>query len=97
VATDQELLCLDSNAQLLWRRPLEYGPLSASPIITGATYLIPTRTGVLWKLSADNGEEIARVETQRPLTTSPTLRGENVFVGTAEGTLLALPIPAEGL
>ncbi|MFN0018054.1 MAG: PQQ-binding-like beta-propeller repeat protein [Pirellulaceae bacterium] len=88
-----ELVCLDSAGKQLWKVALAEGPLSGRPLEVGGDILLPTKRGVLLRVGAATGKEIARSDLSQPLAGSPALLGTSAIVPTAAGRILKVAIP----
>ncbi|GAG03282.1 unnamed protein product, partial [marine sediment metagenome] len=85
---DEQLYCLDSNQTLLWNINLPYGPLAGTPLPVGDDeYILASSGGVVWRVKADSGEELAKTETGYPLSTGPVRMGNQLLVGGSDGCL----------
>jgi outer membrane protein assembly factor BamB len=89
---DGTLRCLAGDKPL-WQVPLAYGPLAGPPLIAGDQYLLASRRGVIWRVAAADGREVAKVETGVPLATGPVVIGDRLLVGGHDGTLHWVPQP----
>ncbi len=99
LSTDDELLCVDGSGQLRWRVKLPYGPLAGAPLEVDDHYLLASASGVVWRMDAATGKELARDETGRPLATGPVLLentgplGNQLLLGGHDGTLYRIEQP----
>jgi outer membrane protein assembly factor BamB len=93
---DDQLLCFDAAGKLLWQAALPYGPLAGPPLAIGKHYLLAAAGGVVWRVAADNGKELGKLETGLPLATGPVLLGEQLLVGGLDGTLYTIKQPPAG-
>jgi outer membrane protein assembly factor BamB len=93
LATDrQKLVSIGSDGSIRWQVPLD-GNLAGSPIESAGTLIAATRDGLLLRLAADSGKELARVDLGEPLLGSPVVAGSDVLVATADGVLLKVALP----
>ena len=69
------------------------GPLAGRPLEVGGDILLPTKRGVLLRVGAATGKEIARSDLAQPLAGSPALLGTSALVPTAAGRILKVAIP----
>ena len=97
VTTDRdELFCVDEAQNFVWRRPLSYGPLVGTPLADDNHYILTSsqgNQGVIWRIAADTGKEIAKVEIDQPLATGPVLFGSRLMVAGHDSTLLVIGKP----
>lgn len=94
VSTDRaELVCLDGGEKPRWKIPLPYGPLAGAPMESGESLVLVSTTGTLWRIAADSGQELARVDLGQTLSGSPATAGSLVLVPTTDGCLLKVSLP----
>ncbi len=90
---DGQLLCLDGSGKLCWRVKLPYGPLAGTPLETGDHYILAAAAGVVWRVDAESGKELGKIETGRPLGTGAVLLGEQLLLGGRDGSLYEIERP----
>jgi hypothetical protein len=90
-ATDgDELLCLDGQGRLVWRIPLPHGPLAGRPLETPQGVVLVSTRGIVWRVSADQGLEQARIDLGQPAASGAVVLGQLWVVAARDGTLLAI-------
>jgi hypothetical protein len=95
VATDRdELVCLDRSLQQVWTTPLPYGPLAGRPAADSGGALAATRSGWLYRVALESGQEVARVDLGQPLGGPPLVVGEFAVIPAADGTLIKVALSA---
>lgn len=94
LATDDgQLLCLDGSGELRWRVKLPYGPLAGTPLELGDHYILAATGGVVWRVDAESGKELGKIETGRPLGTGAVLLGRQLLLGGRDGSLYEIEQP----
>ncbi|MBN1588192.1 MAG: PQQ-binding-like beta-propeller repeat protein, partial [Pirellulales bacterium] len=91
---NDQLVCLNSAGEIVWKTPLEHGPLAGPPLPVANDYLLAYANGVLVHVEGASGKELAKLETGRPLGTGPVLLGENVLLVGNDGTLYVSEQPS---
>ncbi len=85
---DDQLYCLDSNQVLVCKVKLPYGRLAGAPLpADDGEYILASAGGVVWRVKADSGAELAKIETGYPLATGPVRLGDQLLVGGSDGCL----------
>ena len=85
---DDQLYCLDSNQVLVCKVKLPYGRLAGAPLpADDGEYILASAGGVVWRVKADSGAELAKIETGYPLATGPVRLGDKLLVGGSDGCL----------
>ncbi|MBM4001568.1 MAG: hypothetical protein FJ297_18880, partial [Planctomycetes bacterium] len=93
IATDTEgLSAWNAAGERKWTSPTPAGGLAGSPAIVGGDYLFASQSGVVWRVAAADGKEIARREIGEPLGGGPVVTGNAVLVPGADGTLIQIPL-----
>ena len=90
---DDKLLCFDVAGKLLWKKALLYGPLAGKPLEVGDDFIFASITGVVWRVEAASGEELAKLETGYPLAAGAVLLGEGLLLSGHDGTLYLVDQP----
>ena len=90
---DDRLCCVDAEQKMLWKIALLYGPLAGAPLAIDKGYVLAATGGVVWRVEASTGEEVAKVETGYPLATGPVLLGSRLLVGGHDGNLYEIEKP----
>jgi outer membrane protein assembly factor BamB len=93
VNESEELLALDAQGEIAWRRPLEHGLLAGAPLAVEGGYLCAARDGALFRIDAATGETVAEVHLGQPLASGPAAFGPRVVVAGHDGTLLVVAPP----
>jgi hypothetical protein len=88
------LLCLEAGQKLRWQRPQERGPLAGPPLAGAAgELLVLYQNGVVARVAADSGDELAQRPLGEPPGAAACLDGQNVLVSTSDGSLVLVPVP----
>ena len=88
IATDNgELIRWGTEPQPTWTVPLPYGPLAGEPLLDGDAILLASVSGVVWKVDAQTGEELAKIDVQEPLGTGPVVFRKRLLVCGGDGTV----------
>ena len=94
LATDKDrLFCFDDRQQLLWEQAMPQGPLAGTPLADGDHYLLAARSGVICRVAAATGEQLAKTDVGCPLGTGPVLLGQRLFVGGHDGSFYEVKRP----
>ena len=73
--------------QPTWTVPLPYGPLAGEPLLDGDAILFASVSGIIWKVDAQTGEELAKIDVKEPLGTGPVVLGKRLLVCGGDGTV----------
>jgi outer membrane protein assembly factor BamB len=88
------LVCLEPGGKLRWQLPLAHGPLAGPPLAGAAgELLLLYQSGVLARVSAESGDEIASRPLGQPLGRAACLVGQQAVVAASDGSLLVVPLP----
>jgi outer membrane protein assembly factor BamB len=90
---DNQLYCVNAQQQLVWQVPLSYGPLAGAPLADGDRLLLASTRGVVWAVSAADGQETTKVDVGQPLGAGPILMGDQLVLTGHDGTLHTLARP----
>lgn len=82
-----KLLCLDDQAKLAWQVELSAGRPVGRAMEAAGAYLLAFERGLVLKIDAASGKQVAKLEVGRPLASGPVALGGRLFVGSADGTL----------
>ena len=93
---DDVLWQFNSELTQILNVPLTHGPLAGYPVETGDSLIVATKSGLLLRLGATNGEQRALVDLGQPLAGAPAISGQFALVAAGDGTLLKVALPAEG-
>jgi len=85
-----ELFCLDDASNEDWRVPLPYGALAGAPLSDEGGYLLATQSGVVYRIAADSGAELGKIEIGEPLVAGPVALGQRLLLTGYDGTLLVV-------
>ncbi|HUY36521.1 MAG TPA: PQQ-binding-like beta-propeller repeat protein [Pirellulales bacterium] len=88
-----ELLCIDDARKEVWRVPLPYGALVGTPLSDDGGYLLAAMGGVVYRIGAENGAELAQVDIGEPLAAGPVALGRRLLLSGHDGTLLVVAGP----
>lgn len=84
---DDKLLCLDAQANVLWRSELKHGPLAGAPLRVGEHFIVVARSGIIQRLDAASGKEAGQLDAGCPLATGASLLGDNLLIGGFDGAV----------
>ena len=90
---DDKLLCFDATGKELWKIALLYGPLAGKPLDVGDDFIFASITGVVWRVEAASGKELAKLESGYPLAAGAVLLGEGLLLSGHDGTLYLVDQP----
>jgi hypothetical protein len=93
VASDQnELLALDGEGKLVWRQKLEHGSLAGRPLPSGQDFIVASKEGAVWKISASGEQSEAKLIGQ-PLASGPVAFGNHLVLAGHDGTVFVIDRP----
>ncbi len=87
------LIATNGKGERLWTLPLERIELRGVPIPYEKDLLIGTTAGEILRISASDGQIVARVNAGEPLSIAPMVFGKAMVVPCDEGVVLILPVP----
>lgn len=88
VSSDSDvLLCLDASQNEVWRTQLPNGPLAGPPALVNGNYIIASINGIVSRLDAKTGEEVAQFDVGEPLGSGVTQYGSRSIALGSDGTL----------
>lgn len=92
-----QLFCLDADGKPRWAQPavLSYGPLAGAPLALEDHYILAASSGAVWRIEADSGKEVGKIDAFRPLGTGPAPLDAHLVVGGHDGTLYEVEQPPE--
>jgi outer membrane protein assembly factor BamB len=91
VATDRQgLLCFEAGQKQRWTSPLAYGPLAGRPAVQDQDLILSSLSGVVWRISGNDGKELKKIELGEPLGSGPVAFGNRLLLAGADGTLLVI-------
>ncbi len=86
--SDDVLWAMDrQNGQIKWKQPALKARGLTEPILLGNRLVVGDRTGYMHVLDTQNGEFISRIQLSGPVDISPAVKGNSVYVITANGKL----------
>ena len=88
-----ELVCLDGQAKIVWRRRLVHGPAAGQPVAHDGALIVLWQQGGLSRLQLTDGEEAAYVPLPQPVVAGPIPFGNRWVVSSSDGTLLIVDRP----
>ncbi len=94
LATDAgELMMVDGDGAVRWRRTVKHGALSGKPLAEGATALVLHGEGGVSQINLAEGKEAGFVELGQPAIVGPLVLGERLVVAAPDGALLVVNRP----
>jgi hypothetical protein len=95
-AEPEGLVCIEAGPKIRWQQPLAHGPLAGPPLAVGeGELLLIHQSGIVRRLSAESGEELASLDAGQPLGPAARVLGAQLFLTTSDGVVqrVALPTP----
>jgi hypothetical protein len=86
------LRCVDGQGQLAWQVSLEGGIVVGRPLVVGDQCYLAQQQGRVRAISLANGSDVSHADVEQTLATGPVKIGDQLVVGTADDTLLVLPL-----
>jgi len=93
VADDKSLYCCESAGKIRWSIPLAHGAPIAAPIPHEQDFVVLTRSGAVYRVSQDKGEEAGLVEAGEPLVAPASLFNGRLLAAGPDGTIHLIPLP----
>ena len=93
VATEDEQLFAIEGGKIVWQIGLPYGPMAGPPLPLGDHYILVSTSGVVWRVNAASGKELAKIETGHPLAAGAVLLGEQLLLSGNDGALYLVKQP----
>ena len=93
--SNDELICLSSDAKIAWRQSLKQGPLAGTPAVSGEELILSTLGGHVVRLALADGNTLGIAELGQPLATGPVALDKQWMVATQDGTLLVIASPSQ--
>lgn len=90
---DGVLFCLDDEQNEVWKLSWQHGPLAGEPLLDGDDYWICSQSGVLCRLAAKTGEELAALDVGEPVAAGPTALADRLVLASHGGTLMVVARP----
>ncbi|MEA1949924.1 MAG: PQQ-binding-like beta-propeller repeat protein, partial [Planctomycetota bacterium] len=90
---DDKLLCFDAVGKMLWSKPLLHGQLAGKPLALGGDIIFASIEGVVWRVAASSGKELAKIETRCVLAAGAVLLGDRLLLSGHDGTLYIVDQP----
>jgi hypothetical protein len=88
-----ELMLVDAEGAIRWRRPLEHGELGGTPLVINGAALVLHVAGGLSRVNLADGAEASYTDLGQPAVAGPVALGEPVVVAAPDGTLLVVNQP----
>ncbi len=92
--TASKLTAISSDGQKLWEIDFPKSLLVGPPVAASGKLLCATRGGDVWLVDPESGELLGQTTTGQMLSSTPLVMADGFMVGSDEGTVLALPLPA---
>ncbi|MBI5761075.1 MAG: PQQ-binding-like beta-propeller repeat protein [Planctomycetales bacterium] len=88
----EQLVCCDPANKLAadWKLPLGGVSLSGAPVLRNGQLVMALRDGQVWQIDPKSGEKLATSHVGQAVAFGPRSLGDAVFVGTLDGSLLAI-------
>jgi len=93
VNDDDKLLCFDGDGKPSWTIGLIHGLPAGRPLAVDGDFIFASLDGVVWRVEAASGRELAKQETGHPLGAGPVLLGERLLLSGHDGTLYLMDQP----
>ena len=94
LANDEDkLLCFGADGKPSWTIGLIHGLPAGRPLAVGNDLIFASLDGVVWRVEAATGRELAELETGHPLGTGPVLLGKRLLLSGHDGTLYLIDQP----
>ena len=93
VTDTDELVGLDSRAQIAWRQPLAHGPAAGMPVVVDGALFVAWQTGGLSRIALADGSETEHLPLRQSITAGPVPFGNRMVVASSDGTLLVVDRP----
>jgi outer membrane protein assembly factor BamB len=90
---DDDLVGLGAGQKNFWKAPLKGGAPCGDPLVTKQGIIIVGCGGVVLRLAADSGKELAKLELGELLSGEPVLVGSDLAVLTPDGSVLKVAVP----
>jgi hypothetical protein len=88
-----ELVMLNANGSIAWRRATEHGFVTGTPLTAGDSLLVAHAAGGVARIAVGDGAEQAYVELGQPVVAGPVAMGQRLVVSASDGTLLVINSP----
>jgi outer membrane protein assembly factor BamB len=95
VADDKNLYCCEAAGNIRWSIPLAHGIPTAAPVPHEQDYVVITRSGAVYRVSQDKGEETGLVEIGEPLSSPASLFNGRLLAAGPDGTIHLISLPAK--
>ena len=93
VTEDDQLCCYNADGSLRWQRPLVDGPLAGEPVAVEGDLIVASVAGMLRRIDAASGEELAQAHAGEPLARGAVAAGDHLLLTSADGSLLLTRLP----
>ena len=91
--SSEEIVCLDSQAKITWRKSLAHGPPAGQPTIYQEGIELIWQRGGISRISLADGQESSFTPLPQPVVAGPVPFGKRLVVSAYDGTLLILNHP----
>ena len=88
-----ELLALNGEMEVAWRKPLAHGYPAGEPLGDSESAWVAWQQGHVTEINVSDGSEVAHVEFEQPVTSGPVPFGRRLVLSTSDGTLLVINRP----
>lgn len=93
-AEPEGLMCLEAGPKIRWQQPLVHGPLAGAPLaLADGDLLVIYQAGVVSRVSAESGDELATTRVDQPLGAPARVLGTSVFLSGSDGVLHRAAVP----
>ncbi len=89
----EELVCLDEQASIKWRIPLQHGPPAGQPITFNGGVELLWQAGGISRIELSDGAESTFQPLPQPVVAGPVPFGKRLVVAAYDGTLLIVNHP----
>ncbi len=94
LATDTELICIDSQQQQKWTVPWEHGPIAGQPVVIDQQLMLATEDGRVLALDVSQGTTINATGVGEPLNGGPFVLEDKMLVAGESGVLFVVARPS---
>ena len=95
VSNDRYLHCFQPGQKRRWSTPSRiHGRPVGPPLQIDGDYVFASQNGMVWRISANSGEELSKVEVGEPLSLGPVAFRDQLLLGGKTGALRVISMPA---